>query len=208
MPYSSFNRVELHTKEVLVDFQNSRHDHGDGEILLHEHIIQIEGLLNVLPIVVAVIPNVELSVKWKTFLGMIFFLHGKKNFEFLVGGWAKFLLEISEELKQQLNGHLRISVWWECAHINDTLCVLDHLDLSLVVAPGVITKQGRNPAAKVEDLAENGNVDGQSVLVTLESLSTCFWVFGEFELSGIIRKQEYNNNTKYLRLGRCPVSCR
>ena len=70
----------------------------------------------------------------------------------------------------------------ECAHINDTLCVPDHLDLSLVVAPGVITKQGRNPATKVEDLTENGNVDGQSVLVTLKSLSTCFWVFGEFEL--------------------------
>ena len=182
MPSLALVFDELDSQEVLVDVQNRRNDDGNGEVLFDETVVQVEFLLDKLPVVVTVIPDIELSVKWKTFLGVIFFLHGKKNLEFLVGGWAKFLLEVSEELKQQLNDHVRISVWWERAHINDTLCVPDHLDLSLVVAPGVITKQGRNHAAKIENLAENGNVDSQSVLVTLKSLSTCFRVFGEFEL--------------------------
>ena len=182
MPSLALVFDELDPQEVLIDVQNRRNHDGNREVLFDETVVQVEFLLDKLPVVVTVIPDIELSVKWKTFLGVIFFLHGKKNLEFLVGCRAKFLLKISEELVQELNDYLGVSDWWEYTYINDTLCVPDHLDLSLGVAPGVITKQGRDPATKVEDLAENGNVDGQSVLVTLKSLSTCFRVFCEFEL--------------------------
>ena len=96
---------ELDSQKVLVDVQNRRNHDGDGEVFFNETVVQVEFLLDKLPVVVTVIPDVELSVKWKTFLGMIFFLHGKKNLEFLVGGWAKFLLEVSEELVQELNDY-------------------------------------------------------------------------------------------------------
>ena len=44
---------ELDVEEVLVDLEDSGNDDGDGEVLLDEHVVEVEGLLDVLAIVVA-----------------------------------------------------------------------------------------------------------------------------------------------------------
>jgi hypothetical protein len=107
MPYSAFNRVELHTKEVLVDFENSRHNHGDGEILFHDHIIQVEGLLNVLPIVVAVVPEVKVSVEGEACLLMFLLLHVKEDGQFLLADRSQLALQVIKEL----NAHILDSLY-------------------------------------------------------------------------------------------------
>ena len=43
---------KLDVEEVLVDLEDSGHDNGDGEVLLHEHIVKVKGLLDVLAVVV------------------------------------------------------------------------------------------------------------------------------------------------------------
>ena len=101
MPYSALDRVELHTKKVLVDFQNRRHNHGDREVLFYEHIVQVEGLLNVLPIVVTVVPEVEFPVIGKARFFMFLLLHFEEDGLLLLTHRSKLALQVIEELDTQ-----------------------------------------------------------------------------------------------------------
>lgn len=114
MPSRSLNFDEFDTKEVLVDLQDCRHDNRDREVLFDEHVIKVEGLLDILSVIVAVVPDVEFAVKWKAFLFVLFFLHGKEGLTLLDTDRTEFGLKIIQKLPgrefremEELGGNLR-----------------------------------------------------------------------------------------------------
>lgn len=116
VPRLTLDLNEFDAKQVLVNLEDGRHDDSDREVLLHEHVVQVEALLNVLAVVVPVVPDVELAVKWEAFLLVLLLFHRKKYLALLQRDGAELLLEVCEEI----------------VHV---LRVLDHLDFSDVVGP-------------------------------------------------------------------------
>lgn len=94
---------ESDSQQVLVDIQDGRNDNGDGEVFLDEAIVQVKFFFDVLAVVVTVIPDIEVTIERKTFLGVLFLLYGEESFEFFVGGRAKFLLEVRKKLHRFIN---------------------------------------------------------------------------------------------------------
>lgn len=98
MPGFSLCCHKLDPQQLLVNFQNRRNNHRHGEILLHKRIIQIQFFLDVLPIIVPVIPDVEFPIESKAFLFMFLLFHGEQNFALFETNGAQFLLEVAKEL--------------------------------------------------------------------------------------------------------------
>lgn len=80
MPCGSiFCFLESYSKKILIDRQNRRHNDRNGEILLDERVIQGEGFLNILAVIISVIPEVKFAIKRKPFFFVLFFLHRKQD---------------------------------------------------------------------------------------------------------------------------------
>ncbi len=68
MPCLPLELNELDAEKVLVDLEDSRHDLGYGEVLLHERVVELQGLFDELAVVVPVVPKVEFAVGRQAFL--------------------------------------------------------------------------------------------------------------------------------------------
>ena len=101
---------ELDAKKVLIDVKDSRYNFGHREVLLHEHVIEIECLLDVLAIIVSVVPDVEVFIERDAALFVFGLFHGEQRSEFLVSDGFEFRFEVSKELVLwELSGCTRIS---------------------------------------------------------------------------------------------------
>lgn len=54
---------KLDAEKVLIDIEDSGYDLGHREILFHEGVVELQGLLDELAVVVSVVPKVKLAVK-------------------------------------------------------------------------------------------------------------------------------------------------
>ena len=77
MPSLALDLDKGHTQQVLVNIEDGGHNLGNGEVLLHERVIQVEAALDEHTVVVPIIPQVELAIEWQTFLVMLFLLERK-----------------------------------------------------------------------------------------------------------------------------------
>ena len=77
MPSLALDLDKGHTQQVLVNIEDGRHNLGNGEVLLHERVIQVEAALDEHTVVVPIIPQVELAIEWQTFLVMLFLFERK-----------------------------------------------------------------------------------------------------------------------------------
>lgn len=66
--------------------------------------------------------------------------------------------------------------------VNNTLCVLDHLDLSLVVRPSIVPKDCSDLLSKIKELLHDRNVNPQPIFVAIICLLARLGNLGEFEL--------------------------
>ena len=71
---SILNFLELDTKKILIDAQDGWNNNRHWEILLDNRIIQGQGFLDVFAIIVPIIPNIEFTIKVKTFFFVFLFL--------------------------------------------------------------------------------------------------------------------------------------
>ena len=74
MPSLALDFHELDAEEVLVDLENGGDNLGDGEVLLHERVVEVQALLDELAVVVPVVPEVELAVEGQALLVVLLLL--------------------------------------------------------------------------------------------------------------------------------------
>lgn len=79
MPSRPLSLDKLNPKQFLINLQNTLHNNPHREVLLHFRIIQIESFLDVFPIVVPVIPDIEFTVKGKTEFGVFSFFECEQD---------------------------------------------------------------------------------------------------------------------------------
>ena len=116
MPSLALDFHELDAEEVLVDFEDGGDNLGDGEVLLDEGVIEVQTALDELPVVVPVIPEVELAVEGQALLVVLFLLERQEGVTILDADRTKLLLEICEELSRDAEVSLvdRHIVWSRC----------------------------------------------------------------------------------------------
>lgn len=68
---------ELDAKKVLIDVKDSRYNFGHREVLLHESVVELQGLFDELAVVVPVVPEVKLAVKSQALLCVLLLLKRK-----------------------------------------------------------------------------------------------------------------------------------
>jgi hypothetical protein len=98
MPRLSLDFLELYSKQFLVDLKDSRDNNRDWEVLFHEHIIQVQGGFDEFAVVIAVIPEVKLSVEREPTLLMLLFLQGEEDLAFFYTDRSQLLFKIIKEL--------------------------------------------------------------------------------------------------------------
>ena len=74
VPCLPFEFNELDAEKVLVNIQDSWHDLRHGEVLLDQGVVELQGLLDELAVVIPVIPKVEFAIERQTFLVVFLFL--------------------------------------------------------------------------------------------------------------------------------------
>jgi hypothetical protein len=67
-------------------------------------------------------------------------------------------------------------------HPVDAMSSLDHLDLSDIICPSLISKNFGNLTTNVQSFAEQGNVNLQPPFVAFEGLPACFGILSVFKL--------------------------
>lgn len=140
MPGRALDLLERDSKQVLVDLEDRGHNDRHREVLLDEHIIQVQSLLDVLAVVVAVVPKIELAIEGKALLLVLLLLQREEDVAFLFANWSKLGIEVIEELWKELSVRC-LELIWECTHVLDTLSRLDHLRLGDIVCPSLVAQQ-------------------------------------------------------------------
>ena len=74
MPSLALDFHELDAEEVLVDLEDGGDNFGDGEVLLHKRVVEVQALLDELAVVVPVVPEVELAVERQALLVVLLLL--------------------------------------------------------------------------------------------------------------------------------------
>ena len=100
MPSLALDFHELDAEEVLVDLEDGGDNLGDGEVLLHKRVVEVQALLDELAVVVPVIPEVELAVERQALLVVLLLLERQEGVAVLDADGTKLLLEICEELSR------------------------------------------------------------------------------------------------------------
>ena len=116
MPSLALDFHELDAEEVLVDFEDGGDNLGDGEVLLHERVVEAQALLDELAVVVPVVPEVELAVERQALLVVLLLLERQEGVAVLDADRTKLLLEICEELSRDAEVSMvdRHIVWSRC----------------------------------------------------------------------------------------------
>lgn len=99
MPGRALDFLERDSKQVLVDLEDGGYNHRYGEVFLDEHVVQVQSLLDVLAIVVAVVPKIELAIERKAFLLVFLLLHREKNAALLFTYRSELGFQVIEELQ-------------------------------------------------------------------------------------------------------------
>lgn len=85
---------ELNTEQILVDIKNCWDYDGHREVFLHQRIIEAKGFLHIDAVVIAIVPDIKLSVEGKPKLLAFLFLECKKYFAFFGTDWFQFFTEV------------------------------------------------------------------------------------------------------------------
>ena len=116
MPSLALDFDKLDAEQVLVDLEDRGYDNGDGEVLLHKRVVEVQALLDELAVVVPVVPEVELAVERQTLLVVLLLLERQEGVTILDADRTKLLLEICEELSRDAEVSMvdRHIVWSRC----------------------------------------------------------------------------------------------
>ena len=116
MPSLALDFDELDAEEVLVDLEDGRYNLGDGEVLLHKRVVEVQALLDEFAIIVPVVPEVELAVERQALLVVLLLLKCQEGVAVLYTDRTKLLLEICEELSRDAKVSMvdRRIVWSRC----------------------------------------------------------------------------------------------
>ena len=189
MPHLPLHLHKPHAQQALIYLQYRRDHNAHGEVFFYDHIVEIQRLLGVHAVVVAVVPHVEVAVEGEAAVFVLGELEGEEGFALGEPDGAEFLFEVGEELwvsmRDQLNtsaGRARKEGARTRTHLLHPLRVLHHLHLRDVVRPRLVPQQFSDLAAQVEELLEDRDVDREAGLVPLISAFAGLGVLGEFEL--------------------------